>query len=54
VSTRVKTAIDAGTSLEDLLKAKPLADLDATWGQGFLNSDQFLTIVYEGFKNKNS
>lgn len=51
VNQRVKNAIERGTSLEELLKAKILADLDDTWGKGVLNADQFITITYQGIKN---
>lgn len=51
VNQRVKDAIAKNTSLEDLLKAKILTDLDDTWGKGVLNADQFVTIAYQGIKN---
>ncbi len=51
VNQRVKEGLEKNMTLDDLIKAKTLADLDETWGKGFLNSDQFLTIAYEGLKN---
>lgn len=48
-SNRVKKAISENMTLEDLIKTKPLADLDETWGKGFLNSDQFITLAYQSF-----
>lgn len=50
VSSRVKAAISNNMSLEDLIKTKPLADLDDAWGKGFLNSEQFVSIAYRGMK----
>ena len=46
VRNRVKNAINQGVSLEDFLKSRPTADLDPTWGKGFVTPEQFLTIVY--------
>jgi glyoxylase-like metal-dependent hydrolase (beta-lactamase superfamily II) len=42
---RVKDLIAGGKSLDDIQKAKPLADLDATWGKG-LTQEQFLKELY--------
>ena len=36
----------AGRSLEDVVAAKPTADLDVTWGKGFMQPDDFVAIVY--------
>ena len=33
-------------SLARVIAAKPLADYDATWGKGFMTTEQFLTIAY--------
>jgi glyoxylase-like metal-dependent hydrolase (beta-lactamase superfamily II) len=33
-------------TLKQVLAAKPLADLDAVWGNGFLKPEQFLSIAY--------
>ncbi len=35
-----------GASLDDVLKANTVADLDAKWGQGFLNGERFLRMAY--------
>ena len=48
VRSRVKTKIDKNMSLQKMIEAQILKDLDDTWGQGFLSSEQFLTIVYQG------
>ena len=46
VRDRVRDAIRAGTTLGALRTSKPLADLEAEWGGGFMSSEEFLTIVY--------
>ena len=43
---RVQKLKADGRSLQDMLAAKPTADLDETWGKGFMMPDAFLTIVY--------
>jgi len=44
--SRVKELVVAGKSLEEIQKAKPLADLDATWGKGFITPDVFLKELH--------
>jgi cyclase len=46
VRDRVKAQKSAGKSLQEVVAAKPTADLDAVWGNGFLKPEQFVTIVY--------
>lgn len=46
VEAKVLTAIANGLSLEEYLASDPTADLDETWGVGFLSPEQFNTIVY--------
>ena len=46
VRARVQTLKDEGRSLQDVVAAKPTAGLDAVWGQGFMQPDDFVTIVY--------
>jgi cyclase len=36
----------SGRSLQDTLAAKPSADLDPTWGKGFMQPNGFVTLVY--------
>jgi cyclase len=43
---RVQKLKTAGKSAEEAVAAKPFADLEATWGKGLLNSDQFAQVVY--------
>lgn len=46
VHDRVKAQKAAGKKLEEVISAKPTADLDAVWGNGHLKPDQFVGIVY--------
>jgi cyclase len=46
VRQRVGTLVAQGRTLQQVLDAKPLADLDAVWGKGFLKPEQFLAIAY--------
>jgi cyclase len=45
---RVKALKDRGMSLDQAVAAKPLADLDPTWGWFFVNGDLFTRIIYNG------
>jgi glyoxylase-like metal-dependent hydrolase (beta-lactamase superfamily II) len=46
VRDRVQKLKKAGRTLEETVAAAPTKDLDATWGKGFLQPNQFVTIVY--------
>jgi hypothetical protein len=41
-----KLAESAGKSAQEAVAAKPFADLDAAWGNGIINSEQWVQIVY--------
>jgi cyclase len=43
---RVEQLKSAGKSALEAVKEKPFADLDLAWGQGIINSDQWVQIVY--------
>jgi glyoxylase-like metal-dependent hydrolase (beta-lactamase superfamily II) len=43
---RVNDLVKAGKTLDDIQKAKPLADLDATWGKGSITPDIYLKELY--------
>lgn len=47
VRQRVTRLLSQRRSIQQVLAAKPLADLDAHWGNGFLKAEPFLTIVYQ-------
>jgi glyoxylase-like metal-dependent hydrolase (beta-lactamase superfamily II) len=46
VRNRVRDAIAAGTTLEQLIAGDALADLDGAWGGGFIDASQMLAIAY--------
>ncbi|UCE85911.1 MAG: MBL fold metallo-hydrolase [Deltaproteobacteria bacterium] len=46
VRERIGDAVAAGRSVEDVLRSKPTADLDAAWGGGFVTPDAFVRAVY--------
>jgi glyoxylase-like metal-dependent hydrolase (beta-lactamase superfamily II) len=46
VRDRVQKMKKAGRTLEEVVAAAPTKDLDATWGKGFLQPNQFVTLVY--------
>jgi cyclase len=43
---RIQKLHSAGKSADEAAAAKPLDDLDATWGKGFLTSDLFVQVLY--------
>jgi cyclase len=43
---RVHKLKASGKSEKEVVAAKPLADFEAAWGQGLLNGDAFVPIVY--------
>jgi cyclase len=43
---RVQKLKSAGKPALEAVAEKPFADLDSAWGQGIINSDQFVQIVY--------
>jgi glyoxylase-like metal-dependent hydrolase (beta-lactamase superfamily II) len=47
VRDRVAALIEQGRSRDEVLAAKPLADLDSTYGKGFMGPERFLGIVYD-------
>ena len=46
VRDRVQKLKTAGRTADEVVAAKPTADLDAVWGKGFLPPDAFVSIVY--------
>lgn len=52
VRERVGRLVAQGRTLRQVLDAKPLADVDAQWGKGFLKPEVFLTIVYESLSQR--
>lgn len=52
VRDRVKPLVAAGKTLDEVKAAKPTADFDAQWGNGFLEPDRWVEMVYEGLKKR--
>ena len=46
VRDRVQKLKTSGRTIEETVAAKPTADLDGTWGKGFMQPDVFVRIVY--------
>jgi len=45
VRGRVAKEVAEGRSLDEILAAKPTADLDAQWGGGFMSPENFTRFV---------
>lgn len=45
---RLRTLKAEGKTAEEAAAAKPLDDLEATWGDGLFKSDQWIQLVYSG------
>jgi cyclase len=43
---RIEKLKSAGKSAQEAVAEKPFADLEAIWGQGIINGDQFVQLVY--------
>jgi cyclase len=43
---RIEKLKSAGKSAQEAVREKPFADLEAIWGKGIINGDQFVQIVY--------
>jgi cyclase len=46
VKGRVEKGVASGKAMEQFMASKPLADLDAEWGDGFFKTDQMITLVW--------
>lgn len=52
VRDRVQAEIRKGRTKEQILAAKLTADLDSTWGKGFINGDGIVDLVYRSLGGK--
>jgi cyclase len=43
---RIEKLKSAGKSAQEAVAEKPFADLDAIWGKGIINGEQFVQLVY--------
>jgi cyclase len=46
VHDRLEALSKKSTSLDDVLKANPVAEFESKWGKGFLNGERFLRMAY--------
>jgi hypothetical protein len=44
---RINDLKSAGKTRDDVIAAKPTADFDSVWGNGFLKPDVWVGIVYD-------
>jgi glyoxylase-like metal-dependent hydrolase (beta-lactamase superfamily II) len=51
VRANIQSLIDQGKTEDETFAAKPTAEFDATWGQGFMNPEQFTRFAYQSLKN---
>ncbi len=42
----IAALIEDGKTLEEVLASMPTHEYDASWGNGFLKPEQFVTIIY--------
>jgi len=49
-SAAVQKQIDEGKSLDDIQKAKPLAEWAEKWGKGFINPERFTAMLFDSIK----
>ena len=54
VRDKVKPLVAAGKTLAEVQAARPTAQWDEKWGQGFLKPEQFVAIVYASLGGKAS
>ncbi|HEX7242813.1 MAG TPA: hypothetical protein VF263_21170, partial [Longimicrobiaceae bacterium] len=47
VRDRVRALAREGKTLEQVLAARPSAEFDARWGQGFMKPESFVRVVYQ-------
>lgn len=52
IRNRVQRQVAAGASLRDVIAARPTAEFDATWGDGFVKPDQFVEILYKSLSRR--
>ena len=52
VKGRVEKGIKSGKTRDQFVAAKPLADLEAEWGNGFMKVDQFTSLVWMSLGGK--
>ena len=54
VGERINAMVAEGKSLDEVKAAKPSAEFDAQWGNGFLKIEPWIEMVYQGVKRHQS
>lgn len=49
---RVLAQIKAGKTLEQIIASQPSQDMDAIWGKGFMQPDNFIRLLYSDLSRK--
>ncbi|BBM82342.1 MBL fold metallo-hydrolase [Candidatus Uabimicrobium amorphum] len=52
VEKRVQKLVDDKLTLKEIIAKDPLKDLNPVWGQGFMKSELFLTILFDDLSEK--
>jgi cyclase len=50
VRSNLETLIEQNKTEDEVVAAKPTAEFDAAWGQGFMNPEQFTRFAYQSLK----
>ena len=50
VRSNLQTLIEQNKTEDEVVAAKPTAEFDAAWGQGFMNPEQFTRFAYQSLK----
>ncbi len=50
VRGKIQALIDQGMSEDEAFAAKPTAEFDAAWGQGFMNPENFTRFAYQSLR----
>jgi glyoxylase-like metal-dependent hydrolase (beta-lactamase superfamily II) len=50
VRGNIQTLIDQNKTEDEVVAAKPTAEFDEAWGQGFMNPEQFTRFAYQSLK----
>ena len=53
VRDRIKQAVAAGRTLEQVQAAKPTAEFDAVWGNGRITPTMFVDVLYQDLSRRN-
>jgi glyoxylase-like metal-dependent hydrolase (beta-lactamase superfamily II) len=53
VRDRIKQAVAAGRTLEQVQAAKPTAEFDAVWGNGRITPTMFVEVLYQDLSRRN-